>query len=243
MTMKLIWKKRVLLVWGQWIKPALVVIVLLCTFRSAIADWNDVPTGSMRPTILEGDRIFVNKLAYDLKVPFTTRRVVTWSEPGRGDVVVLYSPATGTRLVKRVIGVPGDRIELRRNQLLINGVAAAYKAFEPLSAAERDEAHSLDELRRATPALPLFFLETMDGKIHPVQLTPGVASPRTFAPMTVPEDHYFVMGDNRDQSGDSRSFGFVPRNLIVGRATHVVFSVDREDYYLPRWDRFLRRLP
>ena len=81
-------------------KQLAVTIFLLFAFRSAIADWNDVPTGSMKPTIIEGDRIFVNKLAYDLKVPFTTWHLAQWDNPGRGDVVVFFSPADGVRLVR-----------------------------------------------------------------------------------------------------------------------------------------------
>src|SRR5580698_7937156 len=90
------WKK----LWRES-KSMLVTIVILLAVRSAIADWNDVPTGSMNPTIVQGDRVFVNKLAYDLKVPFTTWHLVQWSNPKRGDIVVFFSPADEQRLVKR----------------------------------------------------------------------------------------------------------------------------------------------
>src|SRR5262245_2917538 len=73
--------------WLYWVKPLAILLLLITMFRSAVADWNDVPTGSMKPTILEGDRVFVNKLAYDLKVPFTTMHLATWSDPKRGDIV------------------------------------------------------------------------------------------------------------------------------------------------------------
>src|SRR5688572_6158974 len=95
------------------VRPVAFVVLVLLGVRSSLADWNDVPTGSMNPTILEGDRIFVNKLAYDLKVPFTSWRLASWSEPARGDVVVFFAPNDGTRMVKRVAAVPGDRVELR----------------------------------------------------------------------------------------------------------------------------------
>src|ERR1700728_265531 len=110
------WKK----VWRES-KSLLLMLFILTAVRSAIADWNDVPTGSMNPTIVQGDRVFVNKLAYDLKVPFTTWHLAQWSNPKRGDIVVFYSPVDGTRLVKRVIGLPGDRIEQDNDHLLING--------------------------------------------------------------------------------------------------------------------------
>src|SRR5437868_10747840 len=89
------------------------VVLVVLSFRSSLADWNDVPSGSMKPTILEGDRVFVDKLAYDLKVPFTTWHVIQWGDPKRGAIVVFYSPYDAKRLVKRGIGVPGDTLEVR----------------------------------------------------------------------------------------------------------------------------------
>src|SRR5205809_7137832 len=110
-------KKKVL----DEIRVFILMLLGISSLRSALADWNDVPTGSMKPTIEEGDRVVVNKLAYDLKIPFTTIEIAKWSDPKRGDIVVLFSPLDGTRLVKRVIAVPGDKIELRENQLYVNG--------------------------------------------------------------------------------------------------------------------------
>ena len=106
--------------WRKEIRSLLILGVTLFAIRSSLADWSDVPTGSMKPTILEGDRVFVNKLAYDLKVPFTTRHVAEWSNPRRGDIVVFFSPYDGKRLVKRVVGLPGDTIELRSRPSNIN---------------------------------------------------------------------------------------------------------------------------
>jgi signal peptidase I len=110
-------------------KALALTIIILTAVRSAIADWNDVPTGSMNPTIVQGDRVFVNKLAYDLKVPFTTWHLAQWSNPKRGDIVVFFSPVDGTRLVKRVIGLPGDKIELANDRLLINGRPSQYDSL------------------------------------------------------------------------------------------------------------------
>src|SRR5688500_19941607 len=98
------------------IRVFLLMILIVSSLRSALADWNDVPTGSMKPTIQEGDRVVVNKLAYDLKVPFTTVNIFKWDDPKRGDIVVLFSPADGTRLVKRVVAVPGDQVEMREDR-------------------------------------------------------------------------------------------------------------------------------
>src|SRR5215469_6073582 len=104
--------------WRKEIRPFLFLALVVFAVRSSLADWNDVPTGSMKPTILEGDRVYVNKLAYDLKVPFTTWHLAQWDNPKRGEIVVFYSPYDGKRLVKRVIGLPGDNIELRNDNLI-----------------------------------------------------------------------------------------------------------------------------
>src|SRR5215216_5457232 len=105
--------------WRKEIRPFLIIMLVMFSIRSSFADWNDVPTGSMKPTIIEGDRVFVNKLAYDLKVPFTTWHIAEWGNPQRGEVVVFYSPDQGIRMVKRVVGVPGDVLELRNNVLIL----------------------------------------------------------------------------------------------------------------------------
>jgi len=196
-------------------------LVALAAFRTTVADWHDVPTGSMEPSIEPGDRIVVNNLAYQLQAPFLGWHLVEWSDPQRGDVVVCYSPANGQRLVKRVIGVPGDTVEMRRNVLLINGRAANYH---------------WDNLLSGTESLPA-------GKPHPVQLIPAMPSRRSFAPLTVPAGEFYVMGDNRDNSLDSRYFGFVDRGQIVGRAIGIAFSLDPDHHRTPRWDRTLRGLP
>jgi len=128
--------------WREWARPMLTILLVTCALRSSLADWNEVPTGSMKPTIQEGERILVNKLAYDLKVPFTTWRVTEWAGPQRGEVVVLYSPADGKRLVKRIVGVPGDSLELRHNRLLLNGTPVQYAAPDPgMFARESDLVH------------------------------------------------------------------------------------------------------
>jgi signal peptidase I len=228
------WGRRLSRFWIEWLKPLLVAAVVLGTFRSAVADWNDVPTGSMKPTILEGDRIFVNKVAYDLRVPFTTWRLAEWGDPERGDIAVFFSPADGRRLVKRVIGIPGDRLELRQNQLYVNGSPAVYGALD---------AEVVAQLGPAQQLAYRFAREEVDNRSHPVMLAPWRAAFDSFAPVVVPLRQYFVMGDNRDDSLDSRWFGFVSRDSIVGRATAVVASLNPDHYYLPRWDRFFSRLP
>ncbi len=199
-------------------------IVLMVIFRSALADWNVVPTGSMKPTIIEGDRILVNKLAYDLRIPLTHISVHRFADPRRGDIVVFDSRAADTRLVKRVIGLPGDVVEMRDNRLTINGIAARYSGIEY----EADAA---------------FAVESYVDMSHRIELSrAGAGRLSTFGPVTVPKDHYLVLGDNRDNSADSRVYGFIPRDEIVGHAKTVVLSLDYDDYYMPRGDRFFHPL-
>jgi signal peptidase I len=219
--------------WRSDIRPLLITALVMFAVRSSLADWNDVPTGSMKPTILEGDRVFVNKLAYDLKVPFTTLHLAKWSSPHRGDIVVFYSPKDGTRLVKRTIGLSGDVVELRDNRLLINGEQVEYK---PIA----------EELLRDTAPLDrassIYASEQLPGRSHLVAGIPAVSAKRDFGPYHVPDGSYFMMGDNRDDSFDSRYFGAVKRDRIVGRATAVVASLDHGHYLKPRWDRFFTSL-
>ena len=219
----------------NFIRPILILIVALFAVRSSVADWNDVPTGSMIPTILEGDRIFVNKLAYDLKVPFTTIHLADWSNPTRGDIVVLFSPDDGIRLVKRCVAVPGDTLQLVQNRLLINGVAATYGTLD---------ARFANGLLPEDRSRHMFFNETVGEKSHAMMATIGTWAMRDFGPVTVPPGKYFMMGDNRDNSKDSRYFkgNFVDRGLIVGRATAVAISLDIKHAWVPRWSRFFTKL-
>lgn len=223
--------------WGNWIKPIVMAVLVVCTFRSAVADWNDVPSQSMEPTILVGDRIFVNKLAYDLKVPFTNWRLAQWGGPERGDIVVFFSPADGKRMVKRVIGLPGDEITLRSNRLLINGQPVNYAPLSTTAAGTQIDMSDLSD-----PAPWNFAVEKLGDEQHSMMVQPNKTAKRSFGPVQVPEGQYFVMGDNRDNSGDSRYFGFVPRNQITGKAVGLAFSLNAHDGYAPRWGRFFRGL-
>ena len=170
--------------WRQEIRPLLILALVMCSLRSSLADWNDVPTGSMKPTILEGDRVFVNKLAYDLKVPFTTWHITEWSNPQRGDIVVFFSPQDGTRLVKRVIGLPGDTVYIDAGQVYVNG-RLLTESYVPEDYRDRV---SWEEHR-------------------------------------IPPGEYFVLGDHRSSSSDSRTWGFVKREKIYGKAVFVYWPL------------------
>ena len=223
-------RERAVRVWRNG-RGILFMVLVVSSMRSALADWNDVPTGSMKPTILEGDRVIVNKLAYDLKIPFSTVRIARWSSPHRGDVVVFFSPADDMRLVKRVIGLPGDMVAMRDEQLFING--------EPAHWTSPADASSLSDFagQRAWQVE-----ESVSGIRHKLMITENVPALRSFEPRKVPTGEYFVMGDNRDDSNDSRYIGFISGQAIVGRATAVAFSFDRANHFKPRFDRFMTAL-
>jgi signal peptidase I len=205
-------------------KGLLLFIILMSVFRSAVADWNEVPTGSMQPTIVEGDRILVNKMAYDIRIPFTHASLVKRADPVRGDIVVFDSERSGKRLVKRVIGIPGDIVEMKNNVLIINGQNIAYRDIYP-SGKGGDKIENLMGIKHIVR-----IKETNNSYLS------------TFKPVRVPEGHYLVLGDNRDNSADSRVIGFVPRQEIVGRSRNVVMSLDYENFYLPRSERFFHAL-
>jgi signal peptidase I len=219
---------------NQTLWPLAIVIVVLTSFRSAIADWNDVPTGSMKPTILEGDRIFVNKLAYGLKVPFTTWHLARWDAPKRGEIVVFNSPSDGVRLVKRVVGVPGDQLQMIDNRLFINGRPVDY---------ERVDQSFVSALPASERSRHAYATEQLGAHPHPVMITPWAVAQRSFGPVAVPPGHYYMLGDNRDNSSDSRVFKFVHEDQIVGRSSRVAMSLDYDNHFLPRWDRFFKALP
>jgi len=238
-------KRKIIHYWRRQVRPILVLVLVFTSFRSTFADWNDVPTGSMKPTIFEGDRIFVNKLAYGLKFPYTTWHLLHWSGPQRGEIVVLYSPdPDGLRLVKRVVGVPGDTIELRNGSLIINGTPIEYDEYAPKSNAELpvDQQRGYD-----------FRIEQLGDHPHVTARIDGPrGNKRDFGPFKLKhkgedgaaEDQFFMMGDNRDNSKDSRYFEqhYVNRDQILGRANRVIFSLDYNDSYLPRKSRFFHAL-
>ncbi len=216
-------------------KGFLLFIVFLFVFRGAVADWHPVPTGSMKPTILEGDVVWENKLAYDLQIPFTDISLFRIGEPKRGDIIVFTSAAADKRMIKRLIGLPGDTIEVRNNRLFINGEAAKYTNLRDVS---------LEPQRDIDKETGIYALESLsDLSPHVIQVKPSTYNPlKNFEKMTIPEDHYFFMGDNRDNSADSRVFGIIPRSEIRGHATRILLSLNTKDGYKPRFERFLEML-
>lgn len=212
---------------------SLAVFVLLSLgFRSAWADWVIVPSGSMNPTIVEGDRLLVDKHAFGIRIPFTHVHITAGTNPARGDIIVFDSPANGQSLVKRVAAIPGDTLELDGETLVINGRPASYAP---------GDLRSLRDLLSTTAADgPVLLTESSTGSAeHQILILPARSPGRIFGLVTVPEGMYFMLGDNCDDSADSRYIGFVPRRNIVGRAIRVVVSLNPERHFLPRPDRVL----
>lgn len=217
--------------WMRANKGFVMFLLLFGVFRTAVADWNPIPSGSMRPNLLEGDVVLVNRLAFDLKLPLTDIILTHLGEPRRGDVVTFSSPKDGTRLIKRVLALPGDVVEMRDEHLVINGEPGSYtlphEAPEPMHGG-------------VTTALQL--TETVGGGQHRIQVMPQIEARRNFAPVTIPKDEFLMLGDNRDNSADSRFIGLVPRALLIGRAERVLVSADIKGNWMPRVDRFGRPL-
>lgn len=215
-----------------WLKDNRSFILFMCCFgffRLAVADWNPIPSGSMRPTLLEGDVVLVNRLAYDFKLPLTDVVVAELGQPQRGDVVTFTSPKDGVRLIKRLVALPGDVVEMRNEVLHINGVAADY--LSPVAVTEPLEGGQ-------TPAVQV--RERVAGHERVVQVLPELNALRSFGPVQVPTGQYFFLGDNRDNSADSRFIGMVPRHLLIGRAHHVLVSANILGNWMPRWERLLQ---
>jgi signal peptidase I len=208
-------------------KGFLMFMLLFGVFRTAVADWNPIPSASMRPNLLEGDVVFVNRLAYNIKVPLTDVVLAQTGDPQRGDVVTFSSPLDGTRLIKRILALPGDRVEMRNERLVINGVESQYALEEVVQEATA-------EGRMAA----LRMQEVVDGRRHRIQLLPQRSVTRDFGPVSVPPNAYLMLGDNRDNSADSRAIGFVPRHLLIGRAERILVSADYQGNWMPRTERF-----
>ncbi|MBI3542866.1 MAG: signal peptidase I [Deltaproteobacteria bacterium] len=191
-----------------------IIVLGVFAFRSSFADQYIVPSGSMEPTIQIGDHVLVNKMAYDLRLPFTTISLARTGEPRRGEVIVFRDPRDPSiRLIKRLIGLPGDRVRVVNGIVEVNGAPletslAGSTGIEPVLAAARGR---------------FAYDEKAGGRLHRIQRLPERAA-RDATELVVPAGRYFFLGDNRDNSADSRVWGFASRDALEGRAFRTVGS-------------------
>ena len=217
-------------------KGLMFFIGLMMVFRSAVADWNYIPSSSMNPTLVRGDRVVVNKLAYRLRVPFTLVEIARWGVPQRGDVITFDSPQDDLNLIKRVVALGGDSVEMHDNTLTVNG-QEVNRSLVAESRLIPSEAGVLN----AQIWREVIHTGHSDIAIEVARL-PNMNRYVDFARVQVPEGKVMVMGDSRDNSNDSRFIGFIDLQRITGQAVRVALSHDPEAYFLPRADRWWRAL-
>jgi signal peptidase I len=216
--------------WVEYSVSFFPVILIVFLLRSFLVEPFKIPSSSMVPTLLVGDFILVNKFTYGIRIPVANRKVIEIGSPRRGDVMVFrYPEDPSLDYIKRVVGLPGDRIEYRSKRLSVNGVPVPTRQID-------------DYLSRERMQFSRRYVETLDGSQHEILLeedTLAALMPsRTFPytgncnynmnglACTVPPGHYFMMGDNRDNSSDSRVWGFVPDENIVGRAFFIWLNLN-----------------
>ncbi|MEO5362637.1 MAG: signal peptidase I [Magnetococcus sp. DMHC-8] len=217
--------------WVEYYEAIAVAVGIALVIRTFIIEPFKIPSGSMIPTLLVGDYLFVSKLAYGHRLPFARARVGMGAGPQRGDVAVFEYPQDPRKdYIKRIIGLPGDRLTYRNKRLYLNGEPVSYEATGQFF--YKNEHGQETESLRLTEKLPPS--EGTDAAAHDVLVRPF--SYADIADTTVPPGHYFVMGDNRDNSNDSRVWGFVPAYRLVGKALILFWSWDHQEGRL-RWDR------
>ncbi len=192
--------------------PIFLIVLIL---RSFVAEPFRIPSGSMMPTLLIGDFILVNKFGYGIRLPIVDTKIVDLGAPRRGDVIVFRSPENpATPFIKRVVGLPGDRIAYYNKVLYVNGKPAEQVILGNYSVSGSGASMSGASLRK----------ENLVGHVHEILVQPG--PPLFNGKMVVPENNYFVLGDNRDNSRDSRFWGTVPDEMLIGRAFMIWMSWD-----------------
>jgi len=193
-----------------------VLFVCIAFFRTAIADWNYVPSGSMEPNLFDGDWVWVDKTTYGPSIPLANIRLFNTGDPVRGDIITFVPPHTEILYVKRVIGIPGDTIRVLGREILINGRKIPYETLEN---------RHLTEIGR----------ETLGMNSHKIQYSFGGKLPTLETEVVVPENKYFVLGDHRTNSADSRFWGFVDKNKVMGKVTHIALSISDQRELLKRF--------
>lgn len=202
------------------------ILIIVFFMRSFLFEPFRIPSGSLKPTLLVGDFILVNKFAYGLRLPVVHKKIVSIAEPKRGDIVVFREPSNPSMdLIKRVIGVPGDHISYINKTLYINGQKVS----------QQFEKFGMDQDNHLLPWVVEQKQENLLGVKHGIYEIPNQPE-QDFFDVVVPAGKYFMMGDNRDDSADSRVWGFLPEENIIGKATRVLLSWDTIQHPF-RWNR------
>ncbi|MBF0341397.1 MAG: signal peptidase I [Magnetococcales bacterium] len=211
---------------AEYYEAIAMAVAIAFMVRSFVVEPFKIPSGSMMPTLLVGDYLFVNKFAYGYRVPFTQKRILMTDPPRHGEIVVFEYPKDPTKdYIKRIVGLPGDRVAYRDKRLYINGQLVAQQV---------DGAYNyINEYDQRVESQRL--TENLGSHPHAILVRP-MANMDQFTDEVIPADHYFVMGDNRDNSNDSRYWGLVPAHRLVGRAVALFWSWDRIEGK-PRWER------
>ena len=206
--------RETLVEYSQSFFPVLLFVLII---RSFVFEPFRIPSGSMEPTLLQGDFIFVKKYSYGLRLPVTETKIIETGEPKRGDVVVFRKPSDPSiNYIKRIVGLPGDEIVYSNHRITVNGRTVP-----------------LEPPVRAGADVPSIHYEQLDDRRHQIKvLTPHARGEDTYI---VPEGHYFVMGDNRDNSQDSRVIGYIAEEYLVGEAVRVWLHMDGLSW--PDWGR------
>lgn len=200
--------------WGETLKSILFAAALFLILRAFVVQTFFISSGSMEDSLLVGDFLVVNRLAMGSGIPFTNARIPGYSEPRRGDILVFDPSHTDEfKLVKRLVGMPGDTLEMRDKVLYLNGVAQEepYVKHLPIE----DQGDPWMEWQRA------YLVDSVDAASY-------VPSRDNWGPLVVPEERYFMLGDNREESYDSRYWGLLERWRLEGRVSFIYFSYDRE---------------
>ena len=210
---------RTLVEYSRSFFPVLLFVLII---RSFIFEPFRIPSGSMMPTLLEGDFIFVKKFAYGLRLPVTETKFIETGSPKRGDVIVFRLPSDPSiNYIKRVVGLPGDKIVYEHQRLTINGKTMDIKM-------DADDSFNVP-----------VYTEDLDGRVHDILVTNSQLSMRD-GTYRVPTGHYFVMGDNRDRSRDSRFIGAIPEEFLVGEAVRIWMHF--VPWNMPDWGRIGQKI-